>query len=174
MPLYDYQCQACDHVIEDAMVSSTGLAQWSEPEPNKCTECEAGFYQRMSSVEGLKGFQPFEAHFNPALDCDINGRGELKEAMGFYDVVPAGDSRHGARNWEQSGHSAGVDVTAPTGRRLSDIQRERERGREEARQNWAVQTENKDGSVSSPKKVDDLKNPSTAAKLGKFNRGDTK
>jgi len=162
--MYDYKCPHCQTVHKDVIVAMSER----ETHVETCSTCELHGMKRTFPVEAAMGYQPFEAYFDPALDMDINGRGELKEAMSFYGVQQAGDKKRGARNEEVSENAAVIDISAPTGRRLSTVQREKERDAEDARRAWQVQSEDQDGNLTAPQEVDGLPSPSTAVRTGKL------
>jgi len=130
MPKYDYICRECDLVEEraplladrDEQACVCGLAM-ERQFPATTSNYQSGDY--------TASFQPFEAHYDEALDCDVNGRREKKEILTALNLQEAGDAVGGARNLEKDPNAKMIKPTAPTGRRLADIQREQDAARKE-------------------------------------------
>jgi len=95
MPRYTYRCSACG-TAEDHFVT------YQERLVLKplCPSCGAvAAYQ--FPLEAIKGFQPFAAYYDEALDCDINDRGEKRRILKELDLHEAGDPVKGARNLDK-------------------------------------------------------------------------
>lgn len=154
MPKWDWTCSHCDITTEQSvMLAERDIVVFD------CPNCLREM-KREFAAEAIKGFQPFESHHDPSLGVDINGPGEKAEilrAMGFHE---SGDAVGGARNEETHSDAVMLDREPPTGRRLSDVQRDAEQGREE-RANFMVQTQDGDR-VSTPQAAQDLPSPKTA------------
>jgi len=56
---------------------------------------------RLFSREAALGFQPFEAHYDEGLGCDVHSRREKKMIMNALNVHEAGDTKGGARNFDK-------------------------------------------------------------------------
>ena len=137
MPNYDYSCTVCGS-------NATEYRTYEERnERGKCACGEATAYK--FPMQAALGFQPFETYYDEGLDCDISGMRERQQVMKAMGLQEAGDSVHGARNWDQENPHA-VKEQKPIGRRFSDIQRERQRGIDE-RDNFTVQPVDKDNKV---------------------------
>ncbi len=122
MPNYGFAC-SCGHV-EDRIVPVT-----QRDNPVRCPRCRA-YMQRQFPVEAIRGYQPFEPFYHEALDIDITGKRQQKEAYRYFNIIEAGDTVRGARNIETSVHAPKMVPLPPTGRGLSDLQREKEQGRQ--------------------------------------------
>lgn len=117
MPRYDYTCNQCANVIE-AFVS------YDEREkPQKC-ECGGVAVYQFPATAAL-GFQPYEPWYNEALGCDVNGRREHQQIMSAMGLEEAGDSVHGARNFDKHAPHH-VKPLPPKGVTFSGQQREKE------------------------------------------------
>lgn len=110
----------------------------------------------------------YETHYDEGLGIDISGPRERKQAMKALNLVEAGDKVRGSRLEDKH---AGVEVgrLAPTGRTLSDYQRDQEARRES--QNAPVTVEHSDGktSVVRPSEL-----PSFSSKELRIKRNDSK
>tara|TARA_R110000824_G_scaffold322745_3_gene509728 strand:+ start:412 stop:924 length:513 start_codon:yes stop_codon:yes gene_type:complete len=156
---YDYRCEDCritwefDVPMDERDTRKCGCPGCDEP------------MKRQFPTDAIKGFQPFEAYHCPARGIDINGPGEDRETMRAMGIHEAGDPVNGARNFETSKEAVTLDREPPTGRRLSDIQREQEHS-QNMKDNFMVQVEDKDGKLSNPLKASELSTSSAAVKSG--------
>lgn len=157
MPRYDFTCAICG----DTRDESVFLADRDKP----MFYCHDVAMKREFPLNAVKGFFSFESYHDPALGVDINGPGEKAEILRAMGVHEAGDPVGGARNFETSKEAVILDREPPTGRRLSDHQRDVEQGMKE-KANFMVQTEGKDGKVSDPVRAQDMQSPSSAVKSG--------
>mgnify|MGYP003633404480 FL=1 len=130
MPLYDYEClnDECKHVEKDISV----------PHKEKAYLCPKRKKQmeRLFPVEAVNGIRSFESYYDPALDMDITGPKQRADAIRALGLVEKGDMNKGARNWDSSAPSV-MDVEAPKGRTLNDLQREQE-GRQKIKESFIV------------------------------------
>ncbi len=119
MPLYPFAC-TCGHKTDDFV----SLEHRDDFFP--CPRCGKALQRQMPLVNVLR-FEPF---YHEALDVDITGRKHQKEVYNAFGIIEAGDRKHGARNEEKSPLANRMVPLPPKGRSLSDIQREKERGRQ--------------------------------------------
>ena len=92
MPLYDYRCRGCHAVKEEFLPADDG----------RTLSCECcGSMERQFPFAAVLGYQPFEAYYDEALDCDITGREHRKFVMRAKNVIEKGDRVHGARNFDK-------------------------------------------------------------------------
>lgn len=92
MPLYDYQCSKCHAVREEFLPADDGRA----------LSCECGgSMKRQFPFAAAFGYQPFEAYYDEALDCDITGSEHRKFVMRAKNVIEKGDRVHGAINFDK-------------------------------------------------------------------------
>lgn len=155
--LYDFECPECGRIEMDVFVEASKRDEMYV----YCGSGHKGL--RMTRLfPSRQAFHSFEAYYDPALDCDIHGRREKKEVMAALNVQEAGDVVNGARNVEVSPNATIVDIRKESGRKLSDIQREKEHNQKVA-DNWDVSFEGSNEQVNS---LDSLSNPSDASRKG--------
>lgn len=94
MPVYDYKCEMCGDVEEFIVPSD------ERDNPQHCKYCEQRVMRRQFPVEAIKGLQVWEPHYNEAFDCDVNTRREWQSILKDKNVIEAGDSVRGGRDFD--------------------------------------------------------------------------
>lgn len=125
MPRFDYHCRRC-HEAHEKYVSFENMDKvhcWCGAPMERQFPATTSNYRR---GEYTATFMEFKPHHDEALDCDVHGFREKKEILKALDLQEAGDPVGGARNIETSPDAAMLGRQKETGRRLSDIQFERE------------------------------------------------
>ncbi len=159
---YDYECRndKCD--VHQFTVRGIPL---DDRHSVSCQEC---FEPATLVILSAPSIVAYETHYDEGLGLDISGPRERKQVLKALDLVEAGDKVGGSRLED---NHAGVQVgrLAPTGRTLSDYQRDQEARREA--QNAPLTVEHADGktSVVRPSEL-----PSFSAKELRIKRNDSK
>lgn len=154
--LYDFSCGGCNALIES-------FAQFEEKQL-ECL-CGAPMHRLFPISQALHHFDPY---FDEGLGVDIHSKRQRADVMRVLGVVESGDKVKGSRNFEEKATT--IDrIPELRGLTVGDLQRENER-RKEAGDNFMVQTENSDGSLSAPKRAADL--PSKQKSKGRMKKED--
>jgi putative FmdB family regulatory protein len=111
MPIYEYQCKACDHVFDT-------LQKLSDPPLRKCPECGRLKLTKLVSAAGfrLKGKGWYETDFksakrrNIAGDDTAGGEGKTEAANGKSDKQ--GKDNASAKPKDKPAKSAGDSSSA--------------------------------------------------------------
>lgn len=94
MPRYDYRCRSCGSV-------STEFVRYEDRASDK--KCSCGSASKYEFPMGAAlGVRVMEAYYDEGLGCDIHGARHKAQVMKAQGVQEAGDTVHGARNFDKS------------------------------------------------------------------------
>ena len=139
MPRYDYSCSECGRTVE--LYASFENRQQAVP----CT-CGEGELKYQFPMTAIKGFQPFEAYYDEAADCDFTGQRDKKEKLKILELQEAGDRVGGARNFDEKAPHH-VKPLPPRGAVPVSKEIRRAAIERQTREEWDVSVEKKDGSI---------------------------
>lgn len=117
MPAYDYTCVQCRATEERSVL-------YAERHQQTCTRCGSPMAKQFP-IEAARNFTVYETYHDEGLGIDITGPLQKKEALKALGLMETGDPVKGARNWDRKAPQH-LDRTAPTGRTLADVQRDKE------------------------------------------------
>ena len=93
MPRYDYRCGSCGSV-------STAFVRYEDRAKDR--SCECGSVSKYEFPIGAAlGVRVMEPYYDEALGCDIHGPRHKARVMKSQGVQEAGDTVHGARNFDK-------------------------------------------------------------------------
>jgi hypothetical protein len=129
MPRYDYKC-ACGYTHVAFVDYEDRL------EARRCPKCYYPSAEYQFPFTAAQGFQPFDAHYNEALDCDVHGRRELQQILKIEGRQEAGDKRGGARLCDENmknSHAQMLGKQPLRGVSFSENRRQREEAKKQAK-----------------------------------------
>ena len=93
MPRYDYKCCSCGSV-------STEFVRYEDRAKDKACKCGSPSKYEFP-VGAALGVRVMEPYYDEGLGCDIHGPRHKAQIMRSQGVQEAGDTVHGARNFDK-------------------------------------------------------------------------
>lgn len=147
MPRWDWACTACETVEEH-----TVLLEERDTFDPPCPHC-GGKTQRQFGL--TRNFVVYEAEYSEALDIDITGPQQKREALKAMNLIEAGDPVKGARN-DDTKNPHRITGQKPKGRTLADWQRAQEK-RQQIKEGFVVETTDAQGNTLDRKRSSEVR-----------------
>ena len=108
MPVYTYRCPDCESRFEEVRTVDRRHDK---------TLCACG--SQMKRAPELFKVSTFEPYYDEGLGCDVHSSEDKRAIMKDLDLIEAGDTVHGARNFDDKNPNL-VEKTPPKGIRRKE------------------------------------------------------